>query len=168
MNSSSFLCATTSSFRAFEMNPDSKFKLNLAVMFAYILPAAVLAGAIGGAVMCRYFGAQVLTLLAWAFAAALGVVVLSLLGLKAYVNRSIRRSPQSNIAFGIARAWTTSRMLNMVAIIAIGLSSRLWLPQTQAKPAFLIFFLWLAGFYFIMLMAESIWLARSLKRLGQG
>ena len=139
-----------------------KMELELRGMLAWVLPPSLACWAIGAWPMYRY-GGHAMEAQACALAAALAVMVARVGILKMVIARAKARKPPANLAFVASQAFLAAGMVTMVVLA--GLGAALWyLLSLPGTP----FFLWLIGFYLIMLTAETWWLTRLLKNLSPG
>jgi 4-hydroxybenzoate polyprenyltransferase len=109
--------------------------------------------------MYQHFGMPGIVAVAVAFVIAFAVLFASIAVIKFVVERAqARNQGKTNIAFVLSQAFTTARIANIMAIVVLGLAASYFLNLLQMP-----FFLWLAGFYMLMLFAETYWLVRTLK-----
>lgn len=93
-----------------------------------------------------------------AMATALTVLVASSAVLTIVVARAQRKGT-ANVAFVISQTFTVCRMANVIALVLLGVGLRYFLDLPIIP-----FFLWLIGFYAIMLIGETFWLSRTLRK----
>jgi hypothetical protein len=134
--------------------------LSLRRMLLYVLPGALACWGIGVWPTYKYFQRPGLEAQAWAFATALAVLLGSMAVIRAVVVRAeARNAGHTPLAFVIAQSFTVARMANILALAGVGLA--VWyLLGLPLKP----YFLWLIGFYVVMLIPETWWLSRTLKQ----
>jgi hypothetical protein len=129
-------------------------------MLAWVLPPSMLAWAVGAWFMYR-LGGRSLEAQTLAFAAALAVMLGRVGVIKLVIAGARKGNPNANPAFAVSQAFVTAGLATIVILAALGsgMFFLLALPPTE-------FFLWLIGFYLIMLAAETWWLARVLKNFS--
>lgn len=143
------------------MNQQAFLELKLTSALKHVLPWPVIAGAIGAWPMYLYegYGWLGIKMLVAAFGIAFAVLFLSLAAVKIVAARSQAKG-STNVGFAISQAFTTARMINIILVTVLGLAAWYFF-KLPLKP----FFLWLIGFYLVMLFAETYWLTRVLKSL---
>jgi hypothetical protein len=135
--------------------------ISLVAMLGWPALCGAATWAIGAAVLWFVSRTGALAAQAYAFALALAVMAMSSLVVARVVARSQAKSGgTSNLAYVISQAFTIIRMANVIVLLVLGLGMWVWLSLPKYD-----FFLWLAGFYMMMLFAQTLWLARKLKRV---
>jgi len=140
-------------------NPSPKHPLviPLGLTLAWVLPVPVLVGGIGGVVTWWLAGAQGVVAEAAAFVVATAIAVVSIVALRWLAGRAAR-NPKANVPFVVAQAFVYAGLARMVFLVLIGLA--VWYAAgLSTRP----FFIWLATFGFLTLIAESIALTRAMK-----
>jgi hypothetical protein len=136
-------------------------QLKLWNMLLWVLPPSLAVWAAGAWPMYRHGGAVWLEAQTLAFVAGLAVMIARVGAIKIVVARAQRRKDRVNIAFVLSQAFMVAGMATVLVLLAVGVA----LQKAFSLPA-APFFLWMVGFYMIMLAAETWWLSRLLKNLS--
>jgi len=132
------------------MNPTHPMRIGLAGLLGWVVPAGVLVGALGAYPTWALGGGQGLRAQLAAGAIVVGVMCAG----GAFVARAARRGPRA-AAFGFVRTGLIMAAGSLVMAAASSAAMKLPLAGTL---------LWTGVFYFAMLIAKSVWLARALRR----
>ena len=136
-------------------------QLKLWNMLLWVLPPSLAVWAVGAWPMYRCGGAVWLEAQTLAMAAGLVVMIARVAAIKIVVARAQARKERVNIAFVLSQAFMFAGMVTVLALLAVGVAMQKLLSLPSAP-----FFLWIVGFYMIMLAAETWWLSRVLKNLS--
>ena len=136
-------------------------QLKLWHMLLWVLPPSLASWAIGAWPMYRHGGTLWLEAQTIALAAGLTVMIARVGAIKFVVARASARKERVNIAFVLSQAFMVAGMATVLILLAAGVAMQILLSLPSAP-----FFLWMVGFYFIMLAAETWWLSRVLKNLS--
>ena len=142
---------------------ETKVSLSLRKMLLYVLPPAAACWAIGAWPTHQYGGGRMaLAAQAWAFGTALVVVLGRVAFVKAMANRAqAGNTGKTNVAFIISQTFLAAGMINIFMLA--GLGSAVWYFLSLPVTAF---FLWMVGFYMVMLAGETWWLSITLKQFS--
>jgi len=133
-------------------------EIRLGDVVAWTVPVAASAGLLGGPWTLQMTGPEGVVAESASFLVVLGVVLASLLMIKWIVRRSLAKHPGINVAFVISQAFVVGSLAKVLSAVLAGVVVWYCLGLCT-RP----FFVWLAAFYLLMLMGESIWLTRLLK-----
>lgn len=133
-------------------------QLKLWNMLLWVLPPSLAVWAAGAWPMYLHGWLEAQTV---ALAAGLVVMIGRVAAIKMVVARAQGRNPRVNIAFVLSQAFMFAGMVTVLVLLAIGVALQKLLSLPSAP-----FFLWIVGFYMIMLAAETWWLSRVLKNLS--
>ena len=136
-------------------------QLKLWHMLLWVLPPSLASWAIGAWPMYRHGGTLWLEAQTIALAAGLAVMIARVGVIKIVVARAQARKERVNIAFVLSQAFMFAGMATVLGLLAVGVALQKALSLPSAP-----FFLWMVGFYMIMLAAETWWLSRVLKNLS--
>ncbi len=136
-------------------------QLKLWNMLTWVLPPSLACWGIGAWPMYRHGGTAWLEAQTIALAAGLAVMVARVAAIKIVVARAQARNGRVNVAFVLSQAFMFAGMATVLVLLAAGVALQRALSLPSAA-----FFLWMVGFYFIMLAAETWWLSRVLKNLS--
>jgi hypothetical protein len=135
-------------------------ELKLGAMLKHVLPLPLLGGAIGAWLMHRAYGWPGVELQA----VALGIAFVVMFGSAAVIKVVLARAQakgRANAAYVASQAFTMARMGNVLVLAGAGVA--VWCSGDWPNVLVTPFFLWLAGFYLVMLFVETYWLTRMLK-----
>jgi len=135
-------------------------QLKLWNMLLWVLPPSLAVWAVGAWPMYRH-GEGWLEAQTLALAAGLVVMIARVGAIKIVVARAQGRNGRVNVAFVLSQAFMFAGMVTVLALLAVGVAMQKLLSLPSAP-----FFLWIVGFYMIMLAAETWWLSRVLKNLS--
>jgi hypothetical protein len=136
-------------------------QLKLWHMLLWVLPPSLACWGIGAWPMYRHGGTLWLEAQTIALAAGLTVMIARVVAIKFVVARAQRRKERVNIAFMLSQAFMVAGMATVLILLAAGAGLQILLSLPSGP-----FFLWMVGFYMIMLAAETWWLSRVLKNLS--
>jgi hypothetical protein len=125
-------------------------QISLGALLGWVLPAGVLVGAAGAYPTWCLGGRRAVEAMLWAGGIVFGIVLLSALAVVGSAPAGAGRATLAFVAAGLGRL-----------ILAPALGA--WVVWEFRVPPGAMF-VWLAAFYVVLLMAESAWLSRALRR----